>query len=132
MVLSQVCDFISHSVNKGKRFCNIAMLLSVALELHPRFLSIYFRKQDDSYFRTGLGSCVTISSNQAIFYKIVKRSPVPLERNVSFTKVFLFTSQILVLIVASQETPSHPPFNVKRDKCFSCQWQFKRRRFSPF
>ena len=76
MVLSQVCDFISHSVNKGKRFCNIAMLLSVALELHPRFLSIYFRKQDDSYFRTGLGSSVTISSNQAIFYKIVKRSPV--------------------------------------------------------
>ena len=50
-----------------------------------------------------------LSYNQAIFYKIAKRSSdsssqFPLELNVSFTKVFLFTSQILVVIVASQET----------------------------
>ena len=55
-----------------------------------------------------------------------------LEFNILFTKVFLFTCQILVVIVASQQTPSHPPYNVKPDKCFSCQWQFQRCRFSPF
>ena len=38
---------------------------------------------------------------------------------VSLTKVFLFTSQILVVIVASQQTPSKPPYNIKPHKCFS-------------
>ena len=49
-----------------------------------------------------------LSCNQAVFYKIAKHSP---DSNSQFplnlmyrSQVFLFTSQILVVIVVSQET----------------------------
>ena len=40
---------------------------------------------------------------------------VPLNQMYRFTKVFLLTSQILVVI------PSYPPYNVKSNNCFSCK-----------
>ena len=68
--------------------------------------SIYFRKQDDLYFRTGFASQVPLSCNWAIFNKISKRSPdscnsQSLSSNIYHSQVFLFTSQILMVIVAS-------------------------------
>ena len=52
-------------------------------------ISIYFRKQDNSYFRVGVVSLVLLRCSLAIFNKITKRSTVvlsPLELNVSFHK----------------------------------------------
>ena len=66
---------------------------------------IHFRKQDDPYFRNGFVSRVLLSCNWAIFNKITKRSPdsnsQSLSSNMYCSQVFLFTSQILAVIVGS-------------------------------
>ena len=66
-----ICLKNCRKANESLKNSNINVIIASVCQ----HTSIYFRKQDDSYFRTGVVSVVPLRCNSAIFNKITKYSP---------------------------------------------------------